>query len=76
WVLVRYRFPGKRIIDAMVDLPFALPTAVAGIALATLYAPNGLIGQFLTPLGIKIAFTPAGIVVALIFVGLPFVVRT
>ncbi|CAN7715706.1 sulfate ABC transporter permease subunit CysT [Rhizobium leguminosarum] len=76
WVLVRYRFPGKRIIDAMVDLPFALPTAVAGIALATLYAPNGWIGQFLTPLGIKIAFTPAGIVVALIFVGLPFVVRT
>ncbi|MGO7208490.1 sulfate ABC transporter permease subunit CysT, partial [Rhizobium ruizarguesonis] len=71
-----YRFPGKRIIYAMVDLPFALPTAVAGIALATLYAPNGWIGQFLTPLGIKIAFTPAGIVVALIFVGLPFVVRT
>lgn len=75
-MLVRYRFPGKRIIDAMVDLPFALPTAVAGIALTTLYAPNGWIGQFLTPLGIKIAFTPAGIVVALIFVGLPFVVRT
>ena len=76
WVLVRYRFPGKRIIDAMVDLPFALPTAVAGIALATLYAPNGWIGQFLTPLGIKIAFTPLGIVIALVFVGLPFVVRT
>ncbi|MBB2702538.1 UNVERIFIED_ORG: sulfate transport system permease protein [Rhizobium esperanzae] len=76
WVLVRYRFPGKRVIDAMVDLPFALPTAVAGIALTTLYAPNGWVGQFLTPLGIKIAFTPAGIVVALIFVGLPFVVRT
>ena len=76
WVLVRYRFPGKRVIDAMVDLPFALPTAVAGIALTTLYAPNGWIGQFLTPLGIKIAFTPAGIVVALVFVGLPFVVRT
>ncbi|NNU36685.1 sulfate ABC transporter permease subunit CysT [Rhizobium sophorae] len=76
WVLVRYRFPGKRVIDAMVDLPFALPTAVAGIALTTLYAPSGWIGQFLTPLGIKIAFTPAGIVVALIFVGLPFVVRT
>jgi sulfate transport system permease protein len=76
WVLVRYRFPGKRIIDAMVDLPFALPTAVAGIALTTLYAPNGWIGQFLTPLGIRIAFTPAGIVVALVFVGLPFVVRT
>lgn len=76
WVLVRYRFPGKRIIDAMVDLPFALPTAVAGIALTTLYAPNGWIGQFLTPLGIKVAFTPTGVVVALIFVGLPFVVRT
>lgn len=76
WVLVRYRFPGKRIIDAMVDLPFALPTAVAGIALATLYAPNGWIGQFLLPLGIKIAYTPAGVVVALVFVGLPFVVRT
>ncbi|WP_337270025.1 sulfate ABC transporter permease subunit CysT [Oryzifoliimicrobium ureilyticus] len=76
WVLVRYRFPGKRVIDAMVDLPFALPTAVAGIALTTLYAPNGWIGQFLTPLGIKIAFTPIGIVIALVFVGLPFVVRT
>jgi sulfate transport system permease protein len=76
WVLVRYRFPGKRVIDAMVDLPFALPTAVAGIALTTLYAPNGWIGSLLAPLGIKIAFTPAGIVVALIFVGLPFVVRT
>ena len=76
WVLVRYRFPGKRIIDAMVDLPFALPTAVAGIALTTLYAPNGWIGQFLAPFGIKIAFTPVGIVIALIFVGLPFVVRT
>ncbi|OMQ30178.1 sulfate ABC transporter permease subunit CysT [Ensifer sp. 1H6] len=76
WVLVRYRFPGKRVIDAMVDLPFALPTAVAGIALATLYAPNGWIGTLLAPLGIKIAFTPIGIVIALIFVGLPFVVRT
>lgn len=76
WVLVRYRFPGKRVIDAMVDLPFALPTAVAGIALATLYAPNGWIGALLAPLGIKIAFTPIGIVIALIFVGLPFVVRT
>ncbi|WEX89819.1 sulfate ABC transporter permease subunit CysT [Sinorhizobium garamanticum] len=76
WVLVRYRFPGKRVIDAMVDLPFALPTAVAGIALTTLYAPNGWIGSLLEPLGIKIAFTPAGIVVALVFVGLPFVVRT
>jgi len=76
WVLVRYRFPGKRVIDAMIDLPFALPTAVAGIALTTLYAPNGWIGSLLEPLGIKIAFTPAGIVVALVFVGLPFVVRT
>ncbi len=76
WVLVRYRFPGKRVVDAMVDLPFALPTAVAGIALTTLYAPNGWIGQVIEPLGLKVAFTPAGIVVALIFVGLPFVVRT
>ncbi|WP_455271255.1 sulfate ABC transporter permease subunit CysT [Rhizobium herbae] len=76
WVLVRYRFPGKRVIDAMVDLPFALPTAVAGIALTTLYAPNGWIGSLLSPLGIKIAFTPLGIVFALVFVGLPFVVRT
>ncbi|MCG5480145.1 sulfate ABC transporter permease subunit CysT [Sinorhizobium alkalisoli] len=76
WVLVRYRCPGKRLVDAMVDLPFALPTAVAGIALTTLYAPNGWIGSLLEPLGIKIAFTPAGIVVALVFVGLPFVVRT
>jgi sulfate/thiosulfate transport system permease protein len=76
WVLVRYKFPGKRIIDAVVDLPFALPTAVAGIALTALYAPNGWIGQFLKPLGIKIAFTPVGIVIALIFVGLPFIVRT
>lgn len=76
WVLVRYRFPGKRVIDAVVDLPFALPTAVAGIALTTLYAPNGWLGSLLTPLGIKVAFTPLGIVVALVFVGLPFVVRT
>ncbi|KQS79321.1 sulfate/thiosulfate transporter subunit [Rhizobium sp. Leaf384] len=76
WVLVRYRFFGRRVIDAMVDLPFALPTAVAGIALTTLYAPNGWIGSLLTPLGLKIAFTPIGIVFALIFVGLPFVVRT
>ncbi|APG88711.1 sulfate transport system permease CysT (plasmid) [Sinorhizobium americanum CCGM7] len=76
WVLVRYRFSGKRVIDAMVDLPFALPTAVAGIALTALYAPNGWIGSLLEPLGIKIAFTPAGIVIALVFVGLPFVVRT
>ena len=76
WVLVRYRFPGKRIIDAIVDLPFALPTAVAGIALTALYAPNGWIGQFFKLAGIKIAFTPVGIVIALIFVGLPFIVRT
>jgi sulfate transport system permease protein len=76
WVLVRYEFPGKRLVDAFVDLPFALPTAVAGIALTTLYAPNGWIGALLVPLGIKVAFTPLGIVVALIFIGLPFVVRT
>jgi sulfate transport system permease protein len=76
WVLVRYRFPGKRLVDGLVDLPFALPTAVAGIALATLYAPNGWIGSLLAPTGIKIAFTPAGVTVALIFIGLPFVVRT
>jgi len=76
WVLVRYSFPGKKLVDAMVDLPFALPTAVAGIALATLYAPNGWIGQWFEPLGIKIAFTPLGIVIALVFISLPFVVRT
>ena len=76
WVLVRYRFPGKRIVDALVDLPFALPTAVAGIALTAVYAPNGWIGQHLEPRGIKVAFAPLGIVVALIFIGLPFVVRT
>jgi sulfate transport system permease protein len=76
WMLVRYRFPGHRLVDAMVDLPFALPTAVAGIALTALYAPNGWIGQLLEPLGLKVAFTPLGIVVALIFIGLPFVVRT
>ena len=76
WVLVRYRFPGKRLIDALVDLPFALPTAVAGIALTTLYSPNGWIGGLLAPYGIKVAFTPLGIVVALTFIGLPFVVRT
>jgi sulfate transport system permease protein len=76
WVLVRYRFPGKRIFDAMVDLPFALPTAVAGIALTAIYAPNGLIGQLFSPLGIRIAYTPIGIVIAMIFIGLPFVVRT
>ncbi len=76
WVLVRYKFPGKRIIDALVDLPFALPTAVAGISLTALLAGNGWIGQYLEPLGIKLAFTPAGVVIALIFIGLPFVVRT
>lgn len=76
WVLVRYPFPGKKLIDTLVDLPFALPTAVAGIALTALYAPNGWIGQYLEPLGIKVAFTPLGIVIALTFIGLPFVVRT
>ncbi len=76
WVLVRYDFPGKRVVDAMVDLPFALPTAVAGIALTALYAPNGWLGGLLAPLGVQVAFTPLGIVVALVFVGLPFVVRT
>ncbi|MFM9426724.1 sulfate transport system permease protein [Variovorax sp. GrIS 2.14] len=76
WVLVRYKFPGKRIVDALVDLPFALPTAVAGISLTALLAGNGWVGQFLEPHGIKLAFTPAGIVIALIFIGLPFVVRT
>jgi sulfate/thiosulfate transport system permease protein len=76
WVLVRYSFPGKRIVDAIVDLPFALPTAVAGIALTSLYTPNGWIGSWLEPLGIKVAFTPLGIIIALTFIGLPFVVRT
>ncbi|WP_057291328.1 sulfate ABC transporter permease subunit CysT [Noviherbaspirillum sp. Root189] len=76
WVLVRYRFPGKKIIDALVDLPFALPTAVAGIALTALYSSNGWIGRYLEPLGVKVAFTPLGVVVALTFIGLPFVVRT
>ena len=76
WVLVRYRFPGKQIVDALVDLPFALPTAVAGISLTALLAGNGWLGQYLEPLGIKLAFTPAGVVIALIFVSLPFVVRT
>ncbi|ALS62189.1 MULTISPECIES: sulfate ABC transporter permease subunit CysT [Pandoraea] len=76
WVLVRYTFPGKRIVDALVDLPFALPTSVAGIVLAAIYAPNGWIGRWFEPLGIKIAFTPLGIFVALTFIGLPFVVRT
>jgi sulfate/thiosulfate transport system permease protein len=76
WVLVRYRFPGRRLLDAFVDLPFALPTAVAGISLAALYAPNGWVGQLLAPFGIKVAYTPLGITIALIFIGLPFVVRT
>jgi sulfate transport system permease protein len=76
WVLVRYRFPGKRLIDALVDLPFALPTAVAGITLTALYSTNGWIGQYLARLGLKVAFTPLGVVVALTFIGLPFVVRT
>jgi sulfate transport system permease protein len=76
WVLVRYQFLGKRFIDALVDLPFALPTAVAGITLATLYAPNGWIGQLFTPLGIKISYTRIGVFIALTFIGLPFIVRT
>ncbi|MBH1963063.1 MAG: sulfate ABC transporter permease subunit CysT [Comamonadaceae bacterium] len=76
WVLVRYEFPGKKIADALVDLPFALPTAVAGIALTAILAGNGWIGQYLEPMGIQLAFKPGGIVVALIFIGLPFVVRT
>lgn len=76
WVLVRYRFPGKRIVDALVDLPFALPTAVAGISLTAIYAGNGLLGEPLAALGVKVAFTPLGVLVALTFIGLPFVVRT
>jgi sulfate transport system permease protein len=76
WALVRYSFPGKKIVDALVDLPFALPTAVAGIALTALYAKNGWLGQYLEPIGIKVAFTPLGVLVALVFIGLPFVVRT
>ena len=76
WVLVRYPFPGKRFVDALVDLPFALPTAVAGITLATLYAGNGWLGRYIEPLGFKVAYTPWGIVVALTFITLPFVVRT
>ena len=76
WVLVRYEFPGKKLADALVDLPFALPTAVAGIALTALLAGNGWVGQYLEPLGIQLAFKPGGVVVALIFIGLPFVVRT
>jgi sulfate transport system permease protein len=76
WVLTRYTFPGRRLLDAIVDLPFALPTAVAGIALTAIYAPNGWIGALLAPLGVKVAYTPLGIFVALVFIGLPFVVRT
>ena len=76
WVFVRYEFPGKRIFDALIDLPFALPTAVAGIALTAIYAGNGWIGQFLEPLGIKVAYNPVGITIALIFIGLPFIVRS
>jgi sulfate transport system permease protein len=76
WTLVRYTFPGKRVVDALVDLPFALPTAVSGIALTALYAPTGWIGRYLEPLGIKAAFTPLGVTLALTFIGLPFVVRT
>ncbi|KAB0672358.1 sulfate ABC transporter permease subunit CysT [Oryzomonas sagensis] len=76
WVLVRYPFPGKRLVDALVDLPFALPTAVAGITLATVYSANGWVGRYLEPHGIKVAFTPLGIIVAMTFIGLPFVVRT
>ncbi|AKG37176.1 sulfate ABC transporter permease subunit CysT [Paenibacillus durus] len=76
WVLVRYRFPGKRIFDALIDLPFALPTAVAGVSLTALYSGNGWIGSLLEPLGLKVAFTPLGITLALMFIGIPFVVRT
>ena len=76
WVLVRYRFPGRRILDALIDVPFALPTAVSGIALTAIYAQNGWVGRFLEPLGIKAAFSPLGIVIALTFIGLPFIVRT
>jgi sulfate transport system permease protein len=76
WVLVRYRFPGRRLVDALVDLPFALPTAVSGIALTSVYATNGWIGQWLDPIGVKVAYTPLGVVVAMTFIGLPFVVRT
>ncbi|MGB3290500.1 MAG: sulfate ABC transporter permease subunit CysT [Burkholderiaceae bacterium] len=76
WVLVRYRFPGKKLVDALVDLPFALPTAVAGIALTALYAPNGWLGRYLELAGVKVAFTPLGVLVALTFIGLPFVVRS
>jgi sulfate transport system permease protein len=76
WCLVRYDFPGRKLVDALIDLPFALPTAVAGIALTALYAPNGWVGSLFEPLGIKVAFTPLGVLLALIFIGLPFIVRT
>ncbi|WP_445405806.1 sulfate ABC transporter permease subunit CysT [Acinetobacter pittii] len=76
WCLVRYNFPGKRLVDALVDLPFALPTAVAGIALTSLYAPTGWLGQYLEPLGIQVTYTPIGITLALVFIGIPFIVRT
>ena len=76
WSLVRYSFPGRRIVDALIDLPFALPTAVAGIALTALYAPNGWLGHYLELIGIKVAFTPLGVLVALVFIGVPFIVRT
>ncbi|MEQ1671156.1 MAG: sulfate ABC transporter permease subunit CysT, partial [Hyphomicrobium sp.] len=76
WGITRYTFPGRKLVDALIDLPFALPTAVAGIALTAIYAKNGWLGQFLEPLGIKIAFGPPGVLVALVFIGLPFVVRT
>ena len=76
WVLVRYRFPGRRLLDAFIDLPFAMPTAVAGIALTALYAPNGWVGQLLQPLGVQVAYTRLGVLLAMVFVGLPFVVRT
>ncbi|WP_414674541.1 sulfate ABC transporter permease subunit CysT [Luteibacter sp.] len=76
WALVRYRFPGRRILDALIDLPFALPTAVAGIALTAIYAPNGWFGRLLVPLGIQVAYTPLGVLLAMVFVGFPFVVRT
>ena len=76
WTLVRYEFPGKRVVDALVDLPFALPTAVSGIALTALFAPQGWVGRLLAPLGLPVAFTPLGVTVALVFIGLPFVVRT
>ena len=76
WVLVRYRFPGRGVLDAIIDLPFALPTAVAGIALSTLYAPNGWLGSLLVPYGIRLAYTPWGVLIAMVFIGLPFIVRT